>query len=63
MAVKSYEKGKDTKLSANFRIREFDCNGKGCCAQTRIDGQLVQYLQKIRNHFGKPVNIASAYRC
>lgn len=63
MAVKTYQKGADTKLSANFRIREFDCNGKGCCNETKIDPQLVDYLQKIRDHFGKSVNIASGYRC
>jgi hypothetical protein len=63
MAVKTYQKGADTKLSANFRIREFDCNGRGCCSQTKIDSQLVDYLQKIRDHFGKSVNIASGYRC
>lgn len=63
MAVKAYNKGADTKLSANFRVREFDCNGKGCCSSTRIDSQLVEYLQKIRDHFGKPVNLSSGYRC
>ncbi len=63
MAVNAYKKGADTKLSANFRVREFDCNGKGCCDSTRIDSQLVDYLQKIRDHFGKPVNLSSGYRC
>ncbi len=28
-----------------------------------MDEQLVNYLQAIRDHFGKPVNISSAFRC
>lgn len=63
MAVKSYKKGAATKLSANFRVSEFDCNGSGCCSTTQIDSQLVDYLQKIRDHFGAPVTISSGYRC
>ena len=58
-----YVKGKATKLSTNFNSTEFDCNGKNCCLETIIDKNLVTYLQKIRSHFGKPVNITSAYRC
>lgn len=62
MAIKKYKKGDSTKLSPNFRAREFDCPGVGCCKETPIDEKLVQYLQKIRDHFGKPINIL-AYRC
>lgn len=63
MAVTAYKKGSATKLSANFRIREFDCHGSGCCAETKVDGQLVEYLQKIREHFGAKVTVAAGYRC
>ena len=59
----SYTKGNAVKLSSNFKSTEFDCHGKGCCSLTYIDGKLVEYLQKIRDHFGKPVTITSAYRC
>lgn len=59
----SYTKGSAVKLSSNFKSTEFDCHGKGCCSLTYIDGKLVEYLQKIRDHFGKPVTITSAYRC
>lgn len=62
MAVKTYKKGSATKLSANFKVREFDCTGKGCCTETLIDSKLVEYLQKIRDHFGKPVYL-TGYRC
>lgn len=63
MAVKTYKKGATTKLSEYFSVYEFDCNGSGCCIETEIDTKLVEYLQKIREHFGKPVTIASGYRC
>ena len=56
-------RGKATKLSKNFMSTEFDCHGSGCCTETLIDAGLVKYLQNIRNHFGQPVNISSAYRC
>lgn len=63
MAIKTYKKGDTTKLSANFNVSEFACKGKGCCSTVQIDEQLVSYLQKIRDHFGKPVTIPSGYRC
>jgi len=63
MAIKTYEKGDSTHITPNFRAREFDCKGSGCCDQTKIDEKLVEYLQRIRDHFGKPVYILSGYRC
>jgi hypothetical protein len=62
MSIKTYKKGDDQKISANFRAREFDCQGRGCCSTTPIDEKLVDYLQQIRTHFGKPVYV-TAYRC
>lgn len=59
----NYTKGKATRLSYNFKSTELDCKGKSCCSQTVIDDQLVVYLQRIRNHFDKPVVINSGYRC
>ena len=63
MAIKSYTKGTATQLSTNFKSTEFDCHGSGCCSTTQIDEKLVQYLQQIRTHFGKSVNVSSGYRC
>jgi len=62
VAIKTYKKGDSSKLSPNFRVREFDCNGFGCCEETKVDEKLVVYLQKIRDHFGKPVYV-TGYRC
>ena len=64
MAVKSYKRKASTKLSKNFKVKEFSCKGKSCgCTETLIDDQLVEYLQKIRDHFGKTVTITSGHRC
>lgn len=61
--IKIYEKGKASKLSKNFTSNEFDCHGKGCCNKTEVDLDLIEILQKIRDHFGKSVHISSGYRC
>ena len=63
MAIKTYSKGSEEKLSDNFYVSEFACHGKGCCGIVKVDEKLVSDLQKIRNHFGKPVTINSGYRC
>lgn len=60
--VKTYSIKKDgnTKLSANFTVKEFAC--KDGSDKVLIDTDLVAILQKIRTHFGKAVTINSAYR-
>lgn len=60
--VKVYSKSRDgnTYLSRNFKVKEFAC--KDGSDTILIDKQLVDYCQKIRDHFGKPVTITSAYR-
>lgn len=63
MAIKTYVKGTTKRLSENFLASEFLCKGTKCCSSGKIDDDLVEILQKIRDHFGKPVHISSAYRC
>lgn len=63
MAIKTYNRGCNDKLSENFKASEFLCHGSGCCKTGKIDDRLVDILQNIRDHFGKPVHISSAYRC
>lgn len=63
MGIKTYKKSSIEKLSTNFRVSEFMCKGKDCCTEGKVDTELVTILQKIRNHFGKPVYVRSAYRC
>ena len=48
------------KLSTDFKVREFRC--KDGSDPIFIDSELVEVLQKIRTHFGKAVNINSAFR-
>lgn len=62
MTIKAYSKAKDgnKSLSKNFKVREFACmDGSD---PIFVDSDLVDILQKIRNHFGQPVTISSAYR-
>lgn len=63
MAVKTYPKNSNVSLSANLKASEFSCHGSGCCSTVLIDDLLVTYIQKIRDHFGKPITITSGYRC
>ena len=63
MATNTYKKGQKTKLSENFNSLEFDCHGSGCCSETVINPKLVEYVQKIRDHFGKSITVTSGYRC
>lgn len=61
-SVRVYSLSQDgaKKLSKNFTVREFRCyDGTDTIF---ISDKLVELLQKIRDHFGKPVNINSAYR-
>ena len=65
MAVKTYRENSKVQLSKNFNSYEFRCGlGSPCsCSTILIDDKLVDYLQKIRDHFGKSITITSAYRC
>lgn len=65
MAVKTYQENSKVQLSKNFNSYEFRCGlGRPCsCSTILIDDKLVEYLQKIRDHFGKSITITSAYRC
>ena len=56
----SKEKNGAVKLSKNFKVSEFAC--KDGSDTVFISQGLVTVLQKIRDHFGKPVIITSAYR-
>lgn len=60
--VEKYSRKTDgnKKLSKNFTVKEFAC--KDGSDYILIDTELVKLLQKIREHFGNPVTINSAYR-
>ena len=63
--VKVYSKAKDGQKKVvstcpNFLVREFACSDGS--DPVFISHELVEVLQKIRDHFKKPVTINSAYR-
>nr|QJB21154.1 MAG: hypothetical protein [Microvirus sp.] len=62
MTIKSYYLLTDSRkqLSKNFIVNEFACHDG--TLTVKIDSDLVTYLQKIRDYFGKPIIITSAYR-
>lgn len=62
MSVKTYNKGDTTQITTNFKIKEMDCKCSRC-NKTLLDDDLIKGLQKVREHFGKALNITSGYRC
>lgn len=60
--VKAYSRAHDglIKLSPNFAVNEFACSDGSDAIF--ISDDLVALLQKVRDHYGKPVQINSAYR-
>lgn len=60
--VKTYRRKDKLRLSENFKLDEFKCKC-GKCDPILVDDALVTWLQKLRDHFGKSVNINSGYRC
>ena len=60
--VKSYSFKTDgeKQLSPHFKVREFACNDRS--DKVLISDELVALLEKIREHFGRPMAIASGYR-
>lgn len=62
MAIQAYSLSKEgyKQLSPNFRVREFRCRDGS--DPIFVDEELVSILQKIREHFGEPLTITSAYR-
>ena len=61
-AVKVYSRAKDglTALSPHFKVREFACSDG--TDTVFVSPALVEVLEKVRVHFGKPVTINSGYR-
>lgn len=62
MGIKPFSLARDgsTALSPHFHVREFRC--KDGSDPVFIDTELVELLERIREHFGKAVVITSAYR-
>ena len=56
----SLRKDGETYLSPDFQVKEFACRDGS--DKIMISLRLVHILQCIRDHFGKPVTVNSAYR-
>jgi uncharacterized protein YcbK (DUF882 family) len=53
---------KDKRLSRSFTVRELTTSGGVSADVARIDPKLVECVQLIRDHVGKPITIISGYR-
>ena len=62
MSIEAYSvlRQGNQKLSEHFKVREFRC--KDGSDPVFVDSELVELLEKIRVHFGKPVTITSGFR-
>ena len=65
ITIHAYSRAKDglkkvVSTCPNFKVNEFACTDGS--DPVFIAPELVKVLQKIRNHFGKPVTINSGYR-
>ena len=49
-------------LSENFKESELACKGTGQLPAQGMDPKLIELLEHIRAHFGKPIVINSGYR-
>ena len=66
----NYKNAGNYSLSKNFIVKEFIAKSSplrelyenGTYTTVKIDDKLVAILQKIRDHFGKPIIITSGYR-
>jgi hypothetical protein len=50
------------QLSKHFHENEFRCRGTGTLPPNGMDPKLIQALEAIRMHYGRPVTITSGYR-
>ena len=50
----------DIRVSANFKLREFQCR---CCGVVKLSPRLLAKLEELRAAWGGPLIITSGYRC
>ncbi len=61
MALLTYPKDSNERLSTHFMLREFDCPCQ-VCVETILDSALISKLEALRAQTG-PLRINSGYRC
>ena len=61
MSIISFQCGDKTALTKDFARSEFQCS---CgCSEQKVDTELAEKLQIIRDKVGRPIKITSGYRC
>lgn len=55
-----YVKADSGKVSEHFKAKEFQCKDKS--EELLVATELIEVLEKIRNHFNAPIIINSGYR-
>jgi uncharacterized protein YcbK (DUF882 family) len=58
----TFEKKENKQISKHFNTKEFECKCGKCDIQY-IEPDLIEKLEKVRELYGKPIIITSAYRC
>jgi zinc D-Ala-D-Ala carboxypeptidase len=58
----NWRRSERIQLTKNFSSAEFVCKC-GLCSQNLINDQFLAMLQEVRDLFGKPITITSAFRC
>ena len=61
-AVRVYSGSRDgaVRLAPHFRVKEFACSDG--TDTVFVSPELVEVLEKLRSHFGRPVRVLSGYR-
>lgn len=61
MSIISFQSGDKTALTKDFARSEFQCP---CgCGEQKVDLELAEKLQIIRDKVGQPIKVTSGYRC
>lgn len=63
LEVRKLPKTDRSKLSKNFKLSEFACNGKSCCSEVLFAPEVIERLQWMRDRCKKPITLYSGYRC
>ena len=64
MNIKTYKRGQDIKLSANFHLSEFECKcSYADCVDVIVDMDHITKLQQLRDGVKKSISISSGHRC
>ena len=62
--IREFVKGSKQRLSDHFDTSQFDCHCmRDDCRVTYVDMALIDYLERKRAKWGKPIKVVSGFRC